>query len=80
MTLRADTCLLAGGIPRATSSREDGRDVGDGEARHEAHCPRVHIAKVAYLGEVLMENRHGLQLDACVVPATGTMNVRPCRV
>ena len=24
------------------------------------------------LGEVLMENRHGLVVDACVVPATGT--------
>jgi IS5 family transposase len=31
-----------------------------------------HEAKVAYLGEVLMENRHGLVVDACVVPATGT--------
>ena len=29
-------------------------------------------AKLAYLGEVLMENRHGLVLDACVVAATGT--------
>jgi len=29
-------------------------------------------AKLAYLGEVLMENRHGLVVDACVVPATGT--------
>lgn len=29
-------------------------------------------AKLAYLGEVLMENRHGLVVDACVVTATGT--------
>lgn len=29
-------------------------------------------AKLAYLGEVLMENRHGLVIDACVVTATGT--------
>ena len=29
-------------------------------------------AKLAYLGEVLMENRHGLVVDACVVSATGT--------
>ena len=29
-------------------------------------------AKLAYLGEVLMENRHGLVVNACVVPATGT--------
>jgi IS5 family transposase len=28
-----------------------------------------HEAKLAYLGEVLMENRHGLVVDACVVPA-----------
>ena len=27
---------------------------------------------MAYLGEVLTENRHGLVVDACVVPATGT--------
>jgi transposase len=33
---------------------------------------RGHEAKLAYLGEVLMENRHGLVVDACVVPATGT--------
>jgi IS5 family transposase len=31
-----------------------------------------HEAKLAYLGEVLMENRHGFIVDACVVPATGT--------
>jgi transposase len=31
-----------------------------------------HEAKLGYLGEVLMENRHGLVVDACVVPATGT--------
>src|ERR1700681_2989423 len=31
-----------------------------------------HEAKLAYLGEVLMENRHGFVVDACVVPATGT--------
>jgi IS5 family transposase len=31
-----------------------------------------HEAKLAFLGEVLMENRHGLVVDACVVPATGT--------
>src|SRR5438094_691674 len=31
-----------------------------------------HEAKLAYLGEVLMENRHGLVVDASVVPATGT--------
>src|SRR5277367_5360468 len=31
-----------------------------------------HEAKLAYLGEVLMENRHGLVVDACVVLATGT--------
>ncbi len=31
-----------------------------------------HEAKLAYLGEVLMENRHGLVVDAWVVPATGT--------
>jgi hypothetical protein len=31
-----------------------------------------HEAKLAYLGEVLMENRHGLVVDACVVPAVGT--------
>jgi IS5 family transposase len=30
-----------------------------------------HEAKLAYLGEVLMENRHGLVVDACVV-ATGS--------
>jgi len=29
-------------------------------------------AKLSYLGEVLMENRHGLVVDACVVAATGT--------
>jgi transposase len=29
-------------------------------------------AKLAYLGEVLMENRHGLVVDACVVTAIGT--------
>jgi IS5 family transposase len=33
---------------------------------------RGHEAKLAYLGEVLMENRHGLVVDACVVPATGS--------
>jgi transposase len=31
-----------------------------------------HEAKLAYLGEVLMENRHGFVVNACVVPATGT--------
>ena len=31
-----------------------------------------HEAKLGYLGEVPMENRHGLVVDACVVPATGT--------
>jgi transposase len=31
-----------------------------------------HEAKLAYLGEVLMENRHGLVVDALAVPATGT--------
>jgi transposase len=31
-----------------------------------------HEAKMAYLGEVLMENRHGLVIDALAVPATGT--------
>ena len=31
-----------------------------------------HEAKLVYLGEVLMENRHGLVVDACVVRATGT--------
>ena len=31
-----------------------------------------HEAKLVYLGEVLMENRHGLVVDACVVPATGS--------
>jgi transposase len=29
-------------------------------------------AKLAYLGELLMDNREGLIVDACVVPATGT--------
>ncbi len=29
-------------------------------------------AKLAYVGEVLMENRHGLVVDACVVIASGT--------
>jgi hypothetical protein len=29
-------------------------------------------AKLAYLGEVLMDNREGLIVNACVVPATGT--------
>jgi len=29
-------------------------------------------AKLAYVGEVLMENRHGLVVDACVVSASGT--------
>lgn len=29
-------------------------------------------ARLAYVGEVLMENRHGLVVDACVVTATGT--------
>ena len=29
-------------------------------------------AKLAYVGEVLMENRHGLVVDACVESATGT--------
>jgi transposase len=29
-------------------------------------------AKLAYLGEVLMDNRHGLVVDACVRQATGT--------
>jgi transposase len=31
-----------------------------------------HEAKLAYLGEVLMDNRYGFVVDACVVPATGT--------
>ena len=31
-----------------------------------------HEAKLVYLGEVLIENRHGLFVDACVVPAMGT--------
>src|SRR5262249_28816991 len=31
-----------------------------------------HEAKLAYLGEGLMENRHGLVVDACIVPAIGT--------
>src|SRR5947208_4490350 len=31
-----------------------------------------HEAKLVYLAEVLMENRHGLVVDACVVPATAT--------
>src|SRR4029453_13780053 len=31
-----------------------------------------HEAKLAYLGGGLMENRPGLVVDACVVPATGT--------
>jgi hypothetical protein len=31
-----------------------------------------HEAKLAYLGEVLMENRHGLVVGACVVPAAGS--------
>jgi transposase len=29
-------------------------------------------AKLAYLGELLMENQHGLVVDACVVTASGT--------
>jgi transposase len=29
-------------------------------------------AKLGYLGHVLMENRHGLVVDTCVTPATGT--------
>src|SRR5262249_13159927 len=29
-------------------------------------------AKLAYLGEVLMDNREGRIVDACVVPASGT--------
>jgi len=29
-------------------------------------------AQLAYVGEVLMENRHGLVVDACVVTASGT--------
>jgi transposase len=29
-------------------------------------------AKLVYVGEVLMENRHGLVVDACVVTASGT--------
>ena len=29
-------------------------------------------AKLCFLGHVLMENRHGLVVDACVTPATGT--------
>jgi transposase len=29
-------------------------------------------AVLGYLGHVLMENRHGLVIDACVTPATGT--------
>ena len=29
-------------------------------------------AKLAYIGEVLMENGQGLIVDACVIPATGT--------
>jgi hypothetical protein len=33
---------------------------------------RGHEARLAYIGEVLMENPHGLVVDACVVPATGT--------
>ena len=33
---------------------------------------RGHEAKLAYVGEVLMENSHGFVVDACVVPATGT--------
>jgi hypothetical protein len=47
-------------------------------ARTTIHASRLfkkakgHEAKLAYLGEVLMENRHGLVVDACVVPATGT--------
>lgn len=31
-----------------------------------------HEARLAYLGEVMMENRSGLIVDACVVSATGT--------
>jgi transposase len=31
-----------------------------------------HEAKLAYLGEVLLENRHGLVVNAIAVPATGT--------
>jgi transposase len=30
-----------------------------------------HEAKLAYMGEVLMENRHGLVVDAAAAPATG---------
>jgi len=30
-----------------------------------------HEAKLAYMGEVLMENRHGLVVDALAAPATG---------
>lgn len=29
-------------------------------------------ARLAYLGHILMENRHGLAVEACVSPATGT--------
>jgi IS5 family transposase len=29
-------------------------------------------AKLAYLGHVLLENRHGLVVDSCVIQATGT--------
>ena len=38
-----------------------------------------HEAKVGYLGEVLMENRHGLVVDACVVPATARTNATRLR-
>jgi transposase len=31
-----------------------------------------HEAKLSYLGHVLMENRHGLVVDAALTPATGT--------
>ena len=35
-----------------------------------------HEAKLAYLGEVLMENRHGLVVDACVVAGHGHRRTR----
>jgi IS5 family transposase len=43
----------------------------DPEARL-AHKGNQHEAKLAYQGHVLMENRHGLVVDTCVTPPTGT--------
>lgn len=52
-------------------SNQTHRSTTDPESRlsRKAHG---HEAKLGYVGELLMENRHGLVVDACAVRATGT--------